>query len=214
MRASCRAPAGWGLTDAGAEQHFQQAQDKHRAGRLGDAVNLYRDTLARDPRFDAVNRWQSEWNLARALQVHGQTREAYDRVTRLLAGATEAAGLPAELRARMAWLQARLAAEAGKPEETLALVDALAGGLDGVTAELRGEIASSAELLRAKANFALNRDAEALGTAIARLLADRELAERMGSAGLARAPRFSIDATVDGTLAVYERVIASGSAGR
>lgn len=141
---------------------FQRVDAEIAAGSLGQAATVL-DTLARDPRFDAVNRWQSEWNLASALQVHGQTREAYDRVTRLLAGATEAAGLPAELRARMAWLQARLAAEAGKPEETLALVDALAGGFDGVTAELRGEIASSAELLRAKANFALNRDAEALG---------------------------------------------------
>lgn len=58
------------------------------------------------------------------------------------------------------------------------------------------------------------RDADALGSAIARLLGDRELAARFGRAGLARAPLFSIENTVAGTLAVYERVIAAGSDGR
>lgn len=49
-------------------------------------------------------------------------------------------------------------------------------------------------------------DAEALGAAIARLAGDRELAARMGAAGLARAPEFSIERTVERTLAVYERL--------
>ena len=52
-------------------------------------------------------------------------------------------------------------------------------------------------------------DASALGGAIARLITDRELAQRMGANGIRRAPLFSIDNTVDRTLAVYERVLAA-----
>ncbi|HEX5438643.1 MAG TPA: glycosyltransferase family 4 protein [Gemmatimonadaceae bacterium] len=50
-------------------------------------------------------------------------------------------------------------------------------------------------------------DSAALGNAIARLLCDRDLASRLGAAGLARAPEFSIERTVDRTLGVYERVV-------
>jgi len=52
-------------------------------------------------------------------------------------------------------------------------------------------------------------DASALGGAIARLITDHELAQRMGANGIRRAPLFSIDNTVDRTLAVYERVLAA-----
>lgn len=54
-------------------------------------------------------------------------------------------------------------------------------------------------------------DADALGAAIARLVTDKELAERMGANGIRRAPLFSIDNTVDRTLEVYERVLAARS---
>jgi glycosyltransferase involved in cell wall biosynthesis len=53
--------------------------------------------------------------------------------------------------------------------------------------------------------------AAALGNAIARLLADRTLAEQMGANGIRRAPLFSIDNTVARTLEVYERVLAARS---
>jgi L-malate glycosyltransferase len=52
-------------------------------------------------------------------------------------------------------------------------------------------------------------NAAALGNAIARLLADRTLAEQMGANGIRRAPLFSIDNTVARTLEVYERVLAA-----
>ena len=86
------------------------------------------------------NRWRAEWNLARALQVQGPTgvQRAYARVNRLLAekrddgAAVTGVGLPAELRARMAWLQARLALDAGEPERTLQLADDLARLLTGL----------------------------------------------------------------------------------
>ncbi len=52
-------------------------------------------------------------------------------------------------------------------------------------------------------------DAEALGAAIVRLVTDRDLAQKMGANGIRRAPLFSIDNTVERTLAVYERVLAA-----
>lgn len=127
-----------------------------------EAASALLDRLAANPAFDAVNRWHAEWNLARALQARGRTSEAYARVNRLLGAGREAADLPVELRARMAWMQARLAAAAGESEQTLKLVDALAATVAGVPAALKSEIASSSELLRAEANFALGRDAAAL----------------------------------------------------
>jgi TolA-binding protein len=129
------------------------------------------DALAPDPEFDVENRWKAEWNLARALQVADRAGEAFTRVSRLLAPGVAAAALPAELRARMAWLQAQLSAKAGQPEQTLKLVEALVAGLGGVGPQLRTEIASSGALLRAEANFALKRDAAAL-EAMAKLRKD------------------------------------------
>jgi TolA-binding protein len=148
---------------------FQQVESQIRAGALATAVATM-DELAGDPGFDAADRWEAEWNLARSLEVHGETAEAYQRVNRLLSGAP-AGGLGAELRARMAWLQARLSYDAQKPEETLRLVDRLAALATGLPPELATDIASTGELLRAQANFQLGRDAAAAST-LARLRAD------------------------------------------
>jgi glycosyltransferase involved in cell wall biosynthesis len=52
------------------------------------------------------------------------------------------------------------------------------------------------------------RDHAAMAAAIARLLGDRALRERMGAAGLARVrERFSVDRMVKDTLRVYERIV-------
>lgn len=144
------------------ELMFQRVLAEIEAGTPEAAAALL-DRMADNPAFDAVNRWRAEWNLARALQVRGHTRVAYARVNRLLAGGGGAAtNLPADLRARMAWLQARLSAAVGEPEETLKLVDALAVPVAGVPAGMKNEITSSGQLLRAEASFALGRDAAAL----------------------------------------------------
>lgn len=50
-------------------------------------------------------------------------------------------------------------------------------------------------------------DAEALGHAIARLLTEHDLAARLVAAGLARSRDFSIDNTVNGTIAVYKTLL-------
>jgi TolA-binding protein len=139
---------------------FQRVEAEIKAGALKEAATVL-DEQARSPQFDAVSRWKAEWNLARALQLDNRSAEAYDRVNRLLAG-RPAAGLPAELRARMAWLQARLAVDARDEERALRLVDGLAELLSGLDPTLREDIASSSLLLKAQTCFDLKRESEAL----------------------------------------------------
>jgi cellulose synthase operon protein C len=138
---------------------FQRVQSEIEAGSLGSAVSVM-DELSRDRAFDADDRWEAEWNLARSLEVQGKTADAYERVNRLLRGAS-AASLRPDLKARMAWLQARLSYDAKKPEETLRLVDSLATATAGLPGALGTDIASTSALLRAQANFQLGRDAAA-----------------------------------------------------
>ena len=143
---------------------FQRVLSEIKAG-TAEAAQPLLDELARDPAFDLENRWRAEWNLARALQVQGPAgvKQAYARVNALLAEKrADGAALPAELRARMAWLQARLALDAGEPERALRLADEMAALLTGLDEKLRNDIASTGALAKAEANFALGREAEAL----------------------------------------------------
>jgi len=64
---------------------FQRVLSEIEAGRLRTAATVL-DELAADPRFDTVNRWQAEWNLARALQREGRMSEAYARIRQLVDG--------------------------------------------------------------------------------------------------------------------------------
>jgi outer membrane protein assembly factor BamD (BamD/ComL family) len=141
---------------------YQQVQSEIRAGALETAATAL-DDLARDRRFDPEDRWKAEWNLARSLEGRGDTSAAYERVNRLLRAAP-APSLPAELRARMAWLQARLSFDARKPEETLRLVESLAPMTSGLAPALATDIASTGMLLRAQAEFELARDPAAEDT--------------------------------------------------
>ncbi len=143
---------------------FQEVLARIRDHQLTAAANRIDTFVERgDRRLDALNRWQAEWKLARALQAEGRVLEAYARVNRLLAeDAGAAAGLPVELAVRLVWLQARLALDAGEPERTLAVAPALRDRLSGVSATLRRETESSLRLLEAEAFFALDRYDEAL----------------------------------------------------
>jgi cellulose synthase operon protein C len=138
---------------------FQRVQSEIEAGALSAAVAVM-DDLASDPAFDPVDRWQAEWNLARSLELRGDTAEAYDRVSKLLAGATPVS-LGPDLRARMAWLQARLSFDAKKPMETLRLVDSLLAETGTLSNGLGADLGSTGLLLRAEAQFELGRDAAA-----------------------------------------------------
>ena len=150
---------------------FQRVLAEIRAGSLDTAERLL-DEVVRDPvvGFGTENRWQAEWTLARALQVQGRAAEAFGRVNRLLTekpgsagGPTAGATLPADLRARMNWLQARLSFDAKHPDQTLALMDKLVeatNSLEPALKELKDEILSTGGLLRAEAEFALGQEAE------------------------------------------------------
>lgn len=113
------------------------------------------DKMAGNSRFDAVHRWQAEWNLARALEAAGETGKAYERLNRLMATPADAGNLPADLRAQLGWLQANLSLTL-EPARTLVLTEKLLGSLGGIEAGLSTQIASMTMLLQAQANFALN----------------------------------------------------------
>ena len=150
---------------------FQRVLSEIKAGAVEAAQPLL-DELGKDPSFDRENRWRAEWNLARTLQLQGPAgvKQAYARVNALLAekpGEASGAGvtaLPAELRARMAWLQARLALDANEPERTLILANEMGALLTGVDEKLSNEIASTGALVKAEAYFKLDREAEGLAT--------------------------------------------------
>lgn len=142
---------------------FQRVLSEIEAGAL-DAAQTLLDRFASDPAFDVRSRWQAEWNLARAFQAAGKTREAFMRVTALLADGVEskAAALTPALRAQMAWLQARLSFDEKPSDETLAFIDRLDRSLQGVDPAMKMDIASTGMLLKAQTNFALQRDAAGL----------------------------------------------------
>lgn len=137
---------------------FQQVLSEIHAGRLLEAANLV-DQRRRDPRFDPMNRWRAEWDLARALQANGETTVAYGRLNQLLDISADAQTIPPELRTRMRWLQARLSFDIGEPQRTIALTTALLGQLDTLDKNLKADIASTTMLLQVEAGFAINQDA-------------------------------------------------------
>jgi cellulose synthase operon protein C len=143
-----------------AQALFDSAQFEAAQKRLADAETLL-DEAAATPNGDAVSRWEGEWNLARALQVHGRTAEALQRVTRLVREPAAAAMKP-ELAVRMAWLQARLAFEAGSQDEAIRLVDMLlarlgSGAGAALPADVKSVVASTSVLLKAQALLALDK---------------------------------------------------------
>jgi TolA-binding protein len=139
---------------------FQQVLSDIRADRL-EAAAKQLDDAATDAGFDPVNRWQAEWNLVKKMQEKGQTQAASARVEKLLAGG--AAGVPAELRIRLLWLRAKLSLDNGAPEAALKQADDLLASLGQpgqVETDLRTNVTSNAQLLKAQALLALARDAE------------------------------------------------------
>lgn len=139
---------------------FQRVMCELGAGRTARAAELI-DQFAADARFDATTRWQAEWNLARALQTAGQSELARARIARLRAE-PDAAGRPAGLKARLAWLEARLAQESGRSEDALVLARAIPAALDGVEPVLAREIGGLGRLVEAEALFGLGRVSEAV----------------------------------------------------
>ncbi|MDI1247332.1 MAG: hypothetical protein PSV13_00470 [Lacunisphaera sp.] len=139
---------------------FQRVLANIRADQLAAAAKQLDESVA-NPAFDALNRWQAEWNLVQAMQVNGQAPAAYARVNRLLTGDTP--GMTEELRIRLTWLRAKLSFDNGQPDLTQQQADELlrvlasAAQLDEA---LRTNVTSMAQLLKAQALLALNRDKE------------------------------------------------------
>lgn len=141
---------------------FQRVLSDIRADQL-DAAAKQLDESAATPGFDAVSRWQAEWNLVKEMQVRGQAAAAQARVERLLAGGAQ--GVPEELRIRLMWLRAKLSFDNSQSDTALRQADELlallapAGQLEPA---LRVNVTSTAQLLKAQALLALNRDAEGM----------------------------------------------------
>lgn len=164
----------------------------------GDAGKVL-DEYARDSAFDPGSRWQAEWSLARALQLQGATgvKEAYQRVNLLLReAAPAAAAIKPELRARMAWLQARLSFDGGDLERTIELVDRLLDQPWEVEPKLRAEIASTAVLLRARAEFSLGREGPA-GETLRKLRAGYPGSDAAASSFLIEADQYVMKDKID-----------------
>ncbi len=136
-----------------AEVEVANADEGH-GDRFGRPQTLL-DQMGHDARFDPVNRWQAEWNLARALEAAGEIAKAYERLNRLMATPAESANLPVDLKSQLRWLQANLSYKAGDSAHTLTIADQLLESLEGADAGLRAQIASMTMLLLAQANFAL-----------------------------------------------------------
>jgi TolA-binding protein len=143
---------------------FQRVQAEIAAG-APEAAQVVLDTLARDSGFLPEDRWQAEWNVARALQTRGPAgvAAAYARVELVLGGKTDA-GLPVDLRARLEWLRARLALDVDPPQpaKTLEYLDALTKTLTGVSPALRTQMSSLSALLKAQALFKQDNEKAAL----------------------------------------------------
>jgi cellulose synthase operon protein C len=112
------------------------------------------------------------------------------------AGTGVASPLKPELRARMAWLQARLAFESTEPERAIALVDALVAAPLEIDATLATEIKSTAILLKAEAEFALGREAAALET-LKRLREEYRLSEAAVSSFLIESEHYAAQDKID-----------------
>lgn len=141
---------------------FQRVLAGIRADQLEAAARQLDEAVA-TAGFDAVSRWQAEWNLVKEMQVRGQSAAAYTRVERLLAGGAQ--GVPAELRIRLMWLRAKLSFDNSQPGTTLAQADELLALLqkDGpADAALRTEVTSTVQLLKAQALLALKRERDGM----------------------------------------------------
>ena len=155
---------------------FQRVLAEIKAG-SGEAAKVL-DELGRDPAFDLESRWQAEWSLAQALQIQGKAgaQEAYTRVTALLREPVAGTEMKSELRAKMAWLHARLAFEIGDFPKTIQLVEEQLKTGAEIGAALRNEIASTLILLKARSEFALGQESLGLET-LKRLRAEQPKSE-------------------------------------
>ena len=169
---------------------FQRVLSNIRAGRLEEAAKFL-DEMAGSPAFDAVSRWQAEWNLVKEMQGQRQTAAAQARVGKLLKQGS--AGVTDDLRIRLLWLQAKLSYDNGQYDAAMTQVDQLVTALADakIDASLRAEVASTALLLvKGQALLALGRDDEA-GVLLEKLRVDYKGAKAAVYSYIVQAARLS-----------------------
>ncbi len=181
---------------------FQRVLSDIRADRL-EAAAKQLDEAATDAGFDAESRWQAEWNLVREMQKRGQTQAAYGRVEKLLAAGS--AGVPGELRIRLMWLRAKLSLDNGQSAAALQQTDELLASLGPpgqLDAALRTNVTANAQLLKAQALLALEREPEGFAV-LEKLRADFHASEAARYSYLVQADNL----TRRGDLAGAQRVL-------
>ena len=179
------------------ELMYQRVLAEIKAG-SGEAAKVL-DDLERDPSFDLESRWQAEWSLARALQLSGEAgaQEAYGRINTLMTeSAPSVAALRPELRARMLWLQVKLAFESGQAEQAVKLAEGYLATTLTLEAGLRAEIASDVVLLKARAEFAAGREPVGLES-LQRLRSDYPRTEAAVSSFLIEAEYYAAQDKID-----------------
>ena len=146
------------------ELFFQQVVSEISADLPGRAMAML-DDPGSVAMISLDERWAAEWNLVKALQRDGRTEDAYRRVEAFV----DSEELDSALRLRFVWLRARLSLDAGDPDRTPALADAVDTFLDNlepgsIEEEIRREVASNTLLLRAEAYFAGDETEQAIAT--------------------------------------------------
>ena len=153
---------------------YQRILAEIRGGRM-DHARRQLDEIPEELAIEPAFRWQAEWNFVKAMQEAGQMEEAYERVTALLSEENPNGIILDELRVRFAWLEAQLSFDAGQPEKTIPLAEAVIARVEEepspVDEPVRSRIISYALLLRGQAQLAL-------GEAEAALAAFKEIRER------------------------------------
>jgi cellulose synthase operon protein C len=128
---------------------YQQVLADIRANRLEEAAAL----LDRLDGLETAARWQAEYNLLDAYRAREQIETAFRRLRRLL-GEGRVTRLEEPLQARLRWMEARLALDAGRVAEVPALADGLITWL-AEEAEMapaeKGAVVSYALLLKGEA---------------------------------------------------------------
>jgi tetratricopeptide (TPR) repeat protein len=152
---------------------YQRVLSEIRGGRVDEVLRHMRE-IPEGVTIEPIYRWQSEWNLVKAMQRAGRMAEAYERVTELLTGSEESVP-EGDLQIRLEWLRAQLSFDAGRPAETLPLVEAVLASLESepspVPQALAERITAYSLLLQAQAQLGLDQ-AEA-ATATLEMIRDR-----------------------------------------
>jgi len=153
---------------------FREVLSAVRAEKLDEAAAQL-DNALKLGGIDAENQWRARWSLLQALQENGRSKEALERLRRLLASDGDGK-IPTSLRLRLLWLEAQLTLATGRTQEAPVLAQKLVLMVDSlpekaVSKEDRVRVLTNALLLEGQALLAGGKT-DAAAKAFARLRAD------------------------------------------